>query len=193
MLKIRWSHDRLILNMEIPIPGKDGLYTEKGSWSHSTSSTALCSSSGPAGGIRSPWRHDDPPGGGVSQGGPADTDGRSGQQSARRGRTSHGLPGTVDTLWDLNWLTICRLYCLMHFLDRKSVIFLFKFHFFVPKGPIDSKFVFVQIVAWCQTVDKPFIIHMHQRQPRQFWWSRQGPSNVIWTALLWEHARYDCC
>ena len=26
MLKIRQSHDRLIFNMEIPIPGKDGLY-----------------------------------------------------------------------------------------------------------------------------------------------------------------------
>ena len=28
MLKIRRSHDRLIFNMGIPIPGKDGLYIE---------------------------------------------------------------------------------------------------------------------------------------------------------------------
>ena len=32
MLKIRWSHDRLIFNMGIPIPGKDGLYIEMGPW-----------------------------------------------------------------------------------------------------------------------------------------------------------------
>ena len=32
MLKIRQSHDRLIFNMEIPIPGKDGLYVETGPW-----------------------------------------------------------------------------------------------------------------------------------------------------------------
>ena len=32
MLKIRWSCDRLIFNMEIPIPGKDGLYIETGPW-----------------------------------------------------------------------------------------------------------------------------------------------------------------
>ena len=30
MLKIRQSHDRLIFNMGIPIPGKDGLYIENG-------------------------------------------------------------------------------------------------------------------------------------------------------------------
>ena len=30
MLKIRRSHDRLIFNMGIPIPGKDGLYIEAG-------------------------------------------------------------------------------------------------------------------------------------------------------------------
>ena len=30
MLKIRRSHDRLIFNMGIPIPGKDGLYIEMG-------------------------------------------------------------------------------------------------------------------------------------------------------------------
>ena len=28
MLKIRWSHDRLIFNMQISIPGKDGIYIE---------------------------------------------------------------------------------------------------------------------------------------------------------------------
>ena len=35
MLKIRWSHNCLIFNMEIPIPGKrkDGLYIETGAWS----------------------------------------------------------------------------------------------------------------------------------------------------------------
>ena len=33
MLKIRRSCDRLIFNMGIPIPGKDGLYIETGSWS----------------------------------------------------------------------------------------------------------------------------------------------------------------
>ena len=32
MLKIRRSHDRLIFNMGIPIPGKDGLYIEMGPW-----------------------------------------------------------------------------------------------------------------------------------------------------------------
>ena len=32
MLKIRRSHDRLIFNMGIPIPGKDGLYIETGPW-----------------------------------------------------------------------------------------------------------------------------------------------------------------
>ena len=30
MLKIIWSRDRLIFNMGIPIPGKDGLYIETG-------------------------------------------------------------------------------------------------------------------------------------------------------------------
>ena len=30
MLKIRRSHDRLIFNMGMPIPGKDGLYIEMG-------------------------------------------------------------------------------------------------------------------------------------------------------------------
>ena len=30
MLKIRRSRDRLIFNMGIPIPGKDGLYIEPG-------------------------------------------------------------------------------------------------------------------------------------------------------------------
>ena len=33
MLKIRRSHDRLIFNMGIPIPGKDCLYIETGPWS----------------------------------------------------------------------------------------------------------------------------------------------------------------
>ena len=32
MLKIRQSHDRLIFNMGIPIPGKDGLYIDTGPW-----------------------------------------------------------------------------------------------------------------------------------------------------------------
>ena len=32
MLKIRRSHDRLIFNMGIPIPAKDGLYIETGPW-----------------------------------------------------------------------------------------------------------------------------------------------------------------
>ena len=32
MLKIRRSHDRLIFNMEIHIPGKDGLYIGTGPW-----------------------------------------------------------------------------------------------------------------------------------------------------------------
>ena len=32
MLKIRRSHDSLIFNMGIPIPGKDGLYIETGHW-----------------------------------------------------------------------------------------------------------------------------------------------------------------
>ena len=32
MLKKRRSHDSLIFNMEIPIPGKDGLYIEMGPW-----------------------------------------------------------------------------------------------------------------------------------------------------------------
>ena len=32
MLKIRRSCDRLIFNMGIPIPGKDGLYIEMGPW-----------------------------------------------------------------------------------------------------------------------------------------------------------------
>ena len=34
MLKIRRSHDRLIFNMGIPIPGKDGLYIETRPWWH---------------------------------------------------------------------------------------------------------------------------------------------------------------
>ena len=33
MWKIRLSHNRLIFNMGIPIPGKDGLYIETGPWS----------------------------------------------------------------------------------------------------------------------------------------------------------------
>ena len=32
MLKIRWSPDRLIFNMKIPIPGKDSLHIEKPPW-----------------------------------------------------------------------------------------------------------------------------------------------------------------
>ena len=32
MLKLRRYHDRLIFNMGIPIPGKDGLYIEKGTF-----------------------------------------------------------------------------------------------------------------------------------------------------------------
>ena len=32
MLKVRRSRDRLIFNMGIPIPGKDGLYIETGPW-----------------------------------------------------------------------------------------------------------------------------------------------------------------
>ena len=32
MSKIRRSHDRLIFNMGISIPGKDGLYIETGPW-----------------------------------------------------------------------------------------------------------------------------------------------------------------
>ena len=35
MLKIRRSHDRLIFNMGIPTPGKDGLYNETWPWSPS--------------------------------------------------------------------------------------------------------------------------------------------------------------
>ena len=35
MLKIRRSRDRLIFDMGIPIPGKDGLYIEKGPGSES--------------------------------------------------------------------------------------------------------------------------------------------------------------
>ena len=34
MLKIRRSRDRLIFNMGIPIPGKDGLYIETGPCPH---------------------------------------------------------------------------------------------------------------------------------------------------------------
>ena len=30
MLRIRWSNNRLIFNIEIPIPGKDGIYIETG-------------------------------------------------------------------------------------------------------------------------------------------------------------------
>ena len=42
MLKIRRSHDRLIFNMGIPIPGKDGLYIEIGPWfSHGKSRYAF--------------------------------------------------------------------------------------------------------------------------------------------------------
>ena len=48
MLKIRRSRDRLIFNMGIPIPGKDGLYIETGPcaspWNYPvpTSATLLC-------------------------------------------------------------------------------------------------------------------------------------------------------
>ena len=34
MLKIRRSRDRLIFNIGIPIPGKDGLDIDTGPWSH---------------------------------------------------------------------------------------------------------------------------------------------------------------
>ena len=37
MLKIRRSFDRLVFNMGIPIPRKDGLYIEMGPWCHLTS------------------------------------------------------------------------------------------------------------------------------------------------------------
>ena len=33
MLKIRWSHNHLIFNTGIPIPGKDGFHIETGPWS----------------------------------------------------------------------------------------------------------------------------------------------------------------
>ena len=39
MLKIRRSRDRFIFNMEIPIPGKDGLYIEMEPWFRRTSKT----------------------------------------------------------------------------------------------------------------------------------------------------------
>ena len=32
MLKIRWSHHRLIFNMGIPIPREDSFYIEPGPW-----------------------------------------------------------------------------------------------------------------------------------------------------------------
>ena len=38
MLKIRRPNGRLIYNMGIPIPGKDGLYIETGPWVHSLDS-----------------------------------------------------------------------------------------------------------------------------------------------------------
>ena len=40
MLKLRRSHDRLIFNMGIPIPGKDGLYIETGPWAYVSITTA---------------------------------------------------------------------------------------------------------------------------------------------------------
>ena len=42
MLKIRRSRDRLVLNMEIPIPGKDGLYIETGPWQTASNGTICC-------------------------------------------------------------------------------------------------------------------------------------------------------
>ena len=42
MLKIRRSHDRLIFNMAIPIPGKDSLYIEMGLWLISSISHESC-------------------------------------------------------------------------------------------------------------------------------------------------------
>ena len=46
MLKIRWSHDRPIFDMGIPIPGKDGLYIEtdpRSLLSHPINDLLLCS------------------------------------------------------------------------------------------------------------------------------------------------------
>ena len=54
MLKIRRSRDRLIFNMGIPIPGKDGLHTETGTrklrylvWSPYTCVLSMCCPFGP--------------------------------------------------------------------------------------------------------------------------------------------------
>ena len=41
MLKIRRCRDRLIFNMGIPIPGKDGLYIETGPWKSSVAVTVV--------------------------------------------------------------------------------------------------------------------------------------------------------
>ena len=40
MLKIRQSYDRLIFNMGIPIPRKDGLYIKTGPWIVTTAMAA---------------------------------------------------------------------------------------------------------------------------------------------------------
>ena len=37
----------------------------------------------------------------------------------------------------------------------KSFVFWFKFHWFVPKGPIDNKWALVQVMAWRRIGDKP--------------------------------------
>ena len=44
MLTIRWSHDRLIFNVEIHIPGKDGLYIKTGPWFQAYLVVCLCAS-----------------------------------------------------------------------------------------------------------------------------------------------------
>ena len=48
----------------------------------------------------------------------------------------------------IKWWIFCRRHFQKHLLEWKSKLFLFKFYWFVPKGPVDSKSALVPVMAY---------------------------------------------
>ena len=62
---------------------------------------------------------------------------------------------TYPTL--IKWRSFCRQYFEMNFLERKCLYFDSNFTE-VPESPIVDKSAMIQVMAWCQTVDKPMLL-----------------------------------
>ena len=65
---------------------------------------------------------------------------------------SKAIPWQTD-VWT-KWPTWCRRYCQINFRNQIFVCFEFSVNF-VPKGQINSKLAWVQVMAQCRTGDKP--------------------------------------